>query len=175
VLVNLTVADVVPFRERGLYMGLISLSGAVGLITGAVLGSGLGKSSTWRLIFAVNLPICIPTFFGIYIFLRTAQPLRGFFSHINEFDWLGLSTLCLSLLSLLYGLTSGGIVYEWTSPTILLPCCLESVAVSFSSLLKGLRQKTLRYLCAFSRVGPQPRGFSHPSSMELSFGRSDTI
>lgn len=45
---NVITADLIPMRIRGLYMGMLSLSGAAGLIAGSLLGSGLAEYSTWR-------------------------------------------------------------------------------------------------------------------------------
>jgi predicted MFS family arabinose efflux permease len=48
-LVNVIIADMVVLQDRGFYMGIVSLSSALGLVSGSVLGSWLAESFTWRL------------------------------------------------------------------------------------------------------------------------------
>lgn len=49
VLANVITTDMVGLKERGKYMGLTSLSGAVGLIAGVVIGSAVAEKASWRM------------------------------------------------------------------------------------------------------------------------------
>ena len=51
------IADIVPPRERGRYMGLIGSVFAVASIAGPLLGGFLVETLSWRWVFYVNLPI----------------------------------------------------------------------------------------------------------------------
>ena len=48
-MVNVLVSDVVPLHERGTFVGLNNLAGAMGLVSGVVLGAAFAEKSTWRL------------------------------------------------------------------------------------------------------------------------------
>jgi MFS family permease len=48
-MVIVLISALVPLEERGTYVGIISLSGAVGLVSGVVLGAAIAERSTWRL------------------------------------------------------------------------------------------------------------------------------
>src|SRR5881398_3696211 len=53
------IADIVPPRERGRYMGLIGSVFAVSSVAGPLLGGFLVDNLSWRWVFYVNLPIGI--------------------------------------------------------------------------------------------------------------------
>src|SRR3954464_5705005 len=51
------IADVVPPRDRGRYMGLIGSVFAVASVAGPLLGGFFVEALSWRWVFYVNLPI----------------------------------------------------------------------------------------------------------------------
>ena len=51
------IADIVPPRERGRYMGLIGSVFAVASIAGPLLGGFFVEAISWRWVFYVNMPI----------------------------------------------------------------------------------------------------------------------
>src|SRR5205807_1500589 len=52
-----SIADIVPPRERGRYMGLIGSVFAVASVAGPLLGRFLVDNLSWRWVFYVNMPV----------------------------------------------------------------------------------------------------------------------
>ena len=51
------IADIVPPRQRGRYMGLIGAVFAVASVAGPLLGGFCVDQLSWRWVFYVNLPV----------------------------------------------------------------------------------------------------------------------
>ena len=91
-----------PPEERGKAMGLIGAIVSVGIVVGPALGGVIIGSLSWRWIFYVNLPVGV---LGTILAVRNVPDFKP--TGQQRFDYWGALTLCLSLLSLLLGLTFG--------------------------------------------------------------------
>ncbi|KAF1997494.1 MFS general substrate transporter [Amniculicola lignicola CBS 123094] len=118
-MVSVIVTDMVPLSERGEYIGYLSVSGALASVSGNMIGAAVAGRSNWRIIFWINLPICVPAFLGIYYFLHLELESESVVAKLKKIDWIGIVMLTGPCLGLLYGITSGNIVFSWTSPQIL--------------------------------------------------------
>ncbi|MGI0117716.1 MFS transporter [Zooshikella sp. RANM57] len=96
----IVISDVIPAREVGKYQGYISLIYVVSNVTGPILGSLLTEFFSWRMIFAINLPLGL---LAIYIITKTIKP--GTSSVKRNLDWLGAAffTTSTGLVILLVG------------------------------------------------------------------------
>ena len=114
VLVMAVIADLVPPRERGKYMGLFGAVFGVSSVVGPLLGGLFTQHLSWRWIFYINLPLGIAAFFvlGAVLHLPVKHEKR-------VIDWLGAALLVLGVSALLMVTVWGGNKYDWTSPTIL--------------------------------------------------------
>jgi EmrB/QacA subfamily drug resistance transporter len=91
-----------PPEERGKAMGMIGAIVSVGIVVGPALGGVIIGALSWRWIFYVNLPV------GVLGTIMVASNVPDFKpAGKQRFDYLGALTLCLSLLTLLLGLTFG--------------------------------------------------------------------
>jgi EmrB/QacA subfamily drug resistance transporter len=108
------IADIVPPRERGKYMGLIGAVFAVASVAGPLLGGFLVDSLSWRWVFYVNVPI--GAFAIAIVVLRLHLP-----SHHtrHKIDYLGTALLSGGVGALILLTTWGGNQYPWASPEIL--------------------------------------------------------
>ena len=91
-----------PPEERGKAMGLIGAIVSVGIVVGPALGGVIIGALSWRWIFYVNLPVGV---LGTILAARNVPDFKP--TGQQRFDYWGALTLCLSLLSLLLGLTFG--------------------------------------------------------------------
>jgi EmrB/QacA subfamily drug resistance transporter len=108
------IADIVPPRERGKYMGLIGGVFAVASVAGPLLGGFLVDSLSWRWVFYVNLPI--GALAVAVVSLRLHLPSR----HTqHRVDYLGTALLSGGIGALILLTTWGGNQYAWGSATII--------------------------------------------------------
>src|SRR5437773_8705806 len=108
------IADIVPPRERGRYMGLIGSVFAVASVAGPLLGGFLVDSLSWRWVFYVNMPVgaLAVAIVALRLHLHT-PPTR------HRIDYLGAALLSGGVGSLVLLTTWGGSQYAWGSATII--------------------------------------------------------
>ncbi|RFU29384.1 hypothetical protein B7463_g6963, partial [Scytalidium lignicola] len=137
VLVTIIVADMVPLRERSKYIGLMAFASAVALLAGYVMGAAMASLSTWRLVFYINLPVCVPTLLDILKFLKLKTSSISLKENIKQADWTGMFILTGSLISVLFGVTSGGVLYSWSSANTLSSLIIGAFLVTKRKSLLG--------------------------------------
>jgi EmrB/QacA subfamily drug resistance transporter len=107
------IADIVPPRERGRYMGLIGSVFAVASVAGPLLGGFFVDNLSWRWVFYVNMPVGVLAVAIVALRLR----LRSARSP-HRIDYVGAALLSGGVGSLVLLTTWGGNQYAWGSPTI---------------------------------------------------------
>jgi EmrB/QacA subfamily drug resistance transporter len=108
------IADIVPPRERGRYLGLIGGVFAVASVAGPLLGGFLVDTLSWRWVFYVNVPI--GALAVAVVTLRLHLPSR----HTpHRVDYLGTALLSGGVGALILLTTWGGNQYAWGSVTII--------------------------------------------------------
>jgi EmrB/QacA subfamily drug resistance transporter len=108
------IADIVPPRERGRYMGLIGSVFAVASVAGPLLGGFLVDNLSWRWVFYVNLPV------GAVAVPIVVRRLHLHTPHVrHKIDVLGATLLTGAVSSLILLTTWGGNEYAWGSRTII--------------------------------------------------------
>ena len=91
-----------PPEKRGMALGLVGGVYGIANIFGASLGSAIISifgQTNWQFIFYVNIPITLFIVIGGFLFLRNNKPGKT-----GKIDGLGIATLVVMILSLLYGL-----------------------------------------------------------------------
>jgi EmrB/QacA subfamily drug resistance transporter len=107
------IADIVPPRYRGRYMGLIGAIFAVAAVAGPLLGGFFVQVLSWRWIFYVNLPI------GAVAILIVATRLELHVATVRDrIDVLGIALLSSAVATITLLTTWGGIRYAWGSAPI---------------------------------------------------------
>jgi EmrB/QacA subfamily drug resistance transporter len=108
------IADIVPPRERGRYMGLIGSVFAVASVAGPLLGGFLVTSLSWRWVFYVNVPIGALAVVIVITRLHLHTPHRQ-----HRIDYLGAALLTGGIGALILLATWGGTQYAWGSREII--------------------------------------------------------
>jgi EmrB/QacA subfamily drug resistance transporter len=108
------IADVVPPRDRGRYMGLIGSVFAVASVAGPLLGGFFVEAISWRWVFYVNLPVGVVAVLIIVFRLHLHTP-----STRHAIDYLGATLLTAGVSAIILVTTWGGNQYPWGSATII--------------------------------------------------------
>ncbi len=119
------VTDAFPAAERGRALGISGSIVSIGIVTGPTLGGVIIENLSWHWIFFVNVPVGIIGTYLAWRYIPRTRPPGG-----QTFDFAGAATLCIFLLSLLLGLTTGQ-RDGFLSPQVL---ALFSVAAVFLAL-----------------------------------------
>ncbi len=118
--------DAFPPNERGLALGINSISMVAGSFIGLVLGGVLAPIA-WRLVFVVSVPI------GLFATVWSYHSLRDLgVRKPGRIDWWGNLTFAAGLVLLMIGITYGiqpygGHTMGWTSPLVV--ACLGASLV----------------------------------------------
>jgi drug resistance transporter, EmrB/QacA subfamily len=87
-------------RRRTHALGIWAVGGAVAGAVGPLLG-GLLTTLDWRLVFGINLPVCVAML--VCLAFVAHSPKRP-----TSFDWAGQLVAIIALTALMYGLITGG-------------------------------------------------------------------
>jgi EmrB/QacA subfamily drug resistance transporter len=113
-LTTAVVADMVPPRQRGRYVGYIGGVLALATVAGPLLGGFFVDHLTWRWIFYVNLPVGVAAFVVIGVVLHLPARERG-----ARMDWAGAALLVTAVTCAVLVASWGGAEAPWGSPRIL--------------------------------------------------------
>ncbi|KAH8899443.1 major facilitator superfamily transporter [Thozetella sp. PMI_491] len=123
-LTEVVVTDLVPLAHRGQWLSLLSAMWSIGTVCGPLIGAGFAQNVSWRWIFYINLPvIALGTVFVVF-FLRQNKIPGGVAQKLKRFDAIGSALFTASMTGFLFGLTTGGVMYEWSSFRVILPIIL---------------------------------------------------
>ena len=132
-MVNVLVSDLTSLKDRGIYTGVIQLTAAIGLVAGIILGAVFAET-LWRLIFYINIPICLVSACGILFCIRLpsdrARTSKTLLFRLRKLDMGGVVIISGSLLALLLGVTMGGVLHPWNSAHVVTPLVVGMVGIA---------------------------------------------
>ena len=108
------IADVVPARDRGKYMGAMGAVFGLSSIIGPLLGGWFTESLSWRWAFWINVPLGLVAVAAAVIFFDL--PRRRLTVAI---DWRGIATMAVATSAIILICAWGGHTYAWDSAQIL--------------------------------------------------------
>ncbi|BBC31714.1 Drug resistance transporter, EmrB/QacA subfamily [Streptomyces graminofaciens] len=112
--VQAIIADIVPPRERGRFMGLIGAAFGLASVAGPLLGGYVTDHFSWRWCFYVNVPFGLVALAVVTLVLQLPRPTaRGRLDLLGSLLLAAAST-CLVLLT-----SWGGVEHAWDSRVIL--------------------------------------------------------
>ncbi|HEV7184647.1 MAG TPA: MDR family MFS transporter [Leifsonia sp.] len=109
------IADVVPARERGKYMGVMGGVFALSSVAGPLLGGWFTESIGWRWAFWMNIPLGILAIASAVVFLRLPKGEQ----RRPRLDFAGMGLLAVASTCLVLVTTWGGTTYAWDSVVII--------------------------------------------------------
>src|SRR5699024_5784890 len=129
ILSQAAIADVVPARERGKYMGFMGAVFAVASVAGPLLGGWLTEGPGWRWAFWGNLPLGALAIAATIAFMKLPKVEQ---QSKPRMDYLGMSLIAGANTALVLVCTWGGHTYDWLSPQIIgLAVATVVLAVAF--------------------------------------------
>ncbi|GAA0992813.1 MDR family MFS transporter [Subtercola frigoramans] len=108
------IADVVPARERGKYMGIMGGVFALSSVAGPLLGGWFTEGIGWRWAFWMNIPLGILAIVSAVAFLHLPKGSQS----KPRLDYAGMVTLALASTGLVLLSVWGGTTYAWDSVEI---------------------------------------------------------
>lgn len=129
------IADIVPPRRRGTYVGIITGAWAFSSVLGPILGGWFSDAIGWRWAFWFNLPSGLVAVCAAVFFLKIPPQKR----ERPVLDIYGMMALAVATTALVFVTSWGGREYPWGSPVIL---GLAALAVAAGTALAMVERKT---------------------------------
>lgn len=133
ILAQATIADIIPPRQRGKYMGLMGSVFAASTVIGPLAGGWFVQVTGWRWLFWFNIPLALFAIAAVAFFLT--KPERRV--DRPPIDVGGMMTMAVSVSSLVLATAWGGTLFSWNSPEILALFTLFLVAAAAFVLIES--------------------------------------
>jgi len=104
------VGDIYTVSERAVVQGYIASVWALSSVVGPALGGLFAQFDAWRLIFFINIPLCLIA--GWMLVRHFHEQIE---KHRHRIDYLGAALLTIGLTGVILGVLEGGNAWAWLS------------------------------------------------------------
>ncbi|KAF2266039.1 MFS general substrate transporter [Lojkania enalia] len=126
---EIVVTDMIPLRERGKWLSILSAMWSIGTVAGPLLGGGFSQNVSWRWVFWINLPFLGIGSIMITLFLKLNYQTSSYLDKLRRVDWVGMVLFLGSSTGFLIPITWGGIQYPWDNWRTLVPLLVSSAGL----------------------------------------------
>ncbi|ORX63505.1 MFS general substrate transporter [Anaeromyces robustus] len=123
----IVIADIIPIRKRGQFMGLLGAVASCSTVIGPLVGGLFTDQISWRWAFYINVPLALIAFVIILLFVKIPTNSDNLRQRLLRIDYSGTVVLIFCVICLLLALEWGGVDYPWSSWKIILLFCLFAV------------------------------------------------
>jgi EmrB/QacA subfamily drug resistance transporter len=147
-------------ERLGRVMAAVGVPAMLGPVLGPVLGGVIVTDSTWRLMFFINVPVCIAAVLFAY---RVAMPETRT-ANASKLDTLGLALLSPGVAAVIYGLAQTGSHGSFTNAHVVIPVVVGVALVAGYAVHAFATTNPIIDLRLF-----KTRSFSAPSALVFLF------
>ncbi|MFU0805110.1 MAG: MFS transporter [Pseudoclavibacter caeni] len=115
ILSQAVIADVVPPKDRGRYMGPMGAVFGLAAVSGPLLGGWFTDGIGWRWAFWMNVPLAVIAIIALMALLHLPRHSASG----TRVDWLGTALMAIAVTCLVLFSSWGGNTYDWDSPQII--------------------------------------------------------
>lgn len=119
---TITMSDLIPLRERGLYQGLANVFFGLGAASGGIIGGFVADVLGWKYVFILQVPLAFLVFFVIYfkLHLPAGSPGLGVqgvdvYGKLQRVDFVGSFFLVSALMAIMSAASLGGDYFPFSS------------------------------------------------------------
>ena len=125
------VGDIYSVSERAVVQGYIASVWAISSVVGPALGGVFSQLDVWRLIFLINVPLCLVAAWMLLRHFHEQTERRR-----HRIDYLGAALLTVGLTGLILGVLEGGNAWAWLSVPSVLCFVVGAVALTVFALVE---------------------------------------
>lgn len=134
---TITMSDLVPLRDRGLYQGIANVFFSLGAASGGIIGGFVADWIGWKYVFLLQVPLSIAVGFVVWrnLNLPAGSPGLGvqgsdFKDKLKRIDFVGSSFLVFALVNIMLAASLGGREIAYSSPIFIGLCFVAALSLT---------------------------------------------